>query len=102
METRDASASKNCVQYRIIDMTFIDIGWFVGVFGLGALCARDHEPHMFLYISDENGSSKLNKVNTFDQKWIFWNLVAKFDKELFIKLCHWLPKVPFFQNGHLC
>ena len=38
------------------------------------------ESQIILYISDKNGTSKLNKLTIFDQKWNFWNLVAKFDK----------------------
>ena len=71
---------KNCFQYRNIEMAFIDIGRMVGVWVGGILCKRDQEPHVFLYISDKNGTSKLNKLTIFDQKWNFWNLVAKFDK----------------------
>ena len=68
---------------------FIDIGFFdtqntsfliVGVWVGGILCKRDQEPHVFLYISDKNGTSKLNKLTIIDQKWNFWNLVAEFDK----------------------
>ena len=61
-------------------MPFIDIGRMVGVWAGGILCKRDQEPHVFLYISDKNGTSKLNKLAIFDQKWNFWNLVANFDK----------------------
>ena len=46
----------------------------------GILCKRDQEPHVFLDISDKNGTSKLNKLAIFDQKWNFWNLVANIDK----------------------
>ena len=52
----------------------------VGVWVGGILCKRDQEQHVFLYISDKNGTSKLNKLAIFDQKWNFWNLVANFDK----------------------
>ena len=62
-------------------MPFIDIGRMVGVWVGGILCKRDQEPHVFLYISDKNGTSKLNKLAIFDQKWNFWNLVANFDKQ---------------------
>ena len=72
--------TKICFRYRNIDMSFIDIGWMVGVWVGGILCKRDQEPHVFLYISDKNGTSKLNKLAIFDQKWNFWNLVANFDK----------------------
>ena len=34
----------------------------------------------FLYISDKNGTSKLDKLAIFDHKWNFLNLVANFDK----------------------
>ena len=43
-------------------------------------CKGDQESHVILYISDKNGTSKLNKLTIFDQKWNFWNLVAMFDK----------------------
>ena len=44
------------------------------------LCKGDQESHVILYISDKNGTSKLNKLTIFNQKWNFWNLVAMFDK----------------------
>ena len=62
-------------------MPFIDIGWMVGVWVGGILCKGDQESHVILYISDKNGTSKLNKLTIFDQKWNFWNLVAMFDKQ---------------------
>ena len=61
-------------------MPFIDIGWTVGVWEGGILCNGDQESHVILYISDKNGSSKLNKSTIFYEKWNFWNLVAMFDK----------------------
>ena len=66
--------------YRNIDMPFNDLWWMVGVWVGGILCKGDQEPHVFLHISDENGTSKLNKLTIFDEKWNFWNLMAKFDK----------------------
>ena len=73
--------TKICFRYRNIDMPFIDIGWMVGVWVGGILCKGDQESHVILYISDKNGTSKLNKLTIFDQKWNFWNLVAMFDKQ---------------------
>ena len=61
-------------------MSFIDIGWMVGVWVGGILCEGDQNPHDILYISDKNGTYKSNKMTAFDQKWNFWNLVTKFDK----------------------
>ena len=58
----------------------IELIEMVGVWVGGILCKRDQEQHVFLYISDKNGTSKLNKLAIFDQKWNFWNLVANFDK----------------------
>ena len=72
--------TKNCFRYRNIDMSFIDIGRMVGLWVGGILYKRDQEPHILLYISDKNGTSKLNKLTIFDQKWNFWNPVAMFDK----------------------
>ena len=66
--------------YRSIDKSNFVIGRMVGVWVGGILYKRDQEPHVFLYISDKNGTSKLNKLAIFDQKWNFWNLVANFDK----------------------
>ena len=63
--------TKTCFRYR-----HIDGGGWVG----GSLCKGDQESHVILYISDKNGTSKLNKLTIFDQKWNFWNLVAMFDK----------------------
>ena len=59
------------VKVKNIYMPFIDIGRMVGVWVGGILCKRDQEPHVFLYISDKNGTSKLNKLAIFDQKWNF-------------------------------
>ena len=61
-------------------MSFIDIGWMLGVWVGGILCKGDQESHVILYISDKNGTSTLDKLTIFDQKWNFWNLVAMFDK----------------------
>ena len=61
---------------RIYDAKFCMVGVWVG----GILCKGDQELHVILYISDKNGTSKLNKLTIFDQKWNFWNLVAMFDK----------------------
>ena len=72
--------TKICFRYRNIDMPFTDVGRIVGVWAGGILCKGDQESHVILYISDKNGTSKLNKLTIFDQKWNFWNLVAKFDK----------------------
>ena len=72
--------TKNYFRYRNIDMPFIDIGYMVGVREGGILCKGDQEPYVFFHISDKNGTSKFNKLTTFDQKWNFWNLVANFDK----------------------
>ena len=44
------------------------------------LCKGDQESHVIPYISDKNGTSKLNKLTIFDKKWNFWNLLAMFDK----------------------
>ena len=55
-------------------------GRMVGVWVGGILCKGDQESHAILYISDKNGTSKLNKLAIFDQKWNFLNLVAMFDK----------------------
>ena len=73
--------TKICLRYRNIDIPFINIGWMVGVWVGGFLCKGDQEPHIILYISDKNGTSKLNKLAIFDKKWNFWNLVAMFDKK---------------------
>ena len=72
--------TKSCFRYRNIDMPFIDIGWMVGVWVGGILCKGNQELTVFLYISDKNGTSKSDKLTIFDQKWNFWNLLAKFDK----------------------
>ena len=48
---------KNCFWYRNIDMSYIDIGWMVGVWVGGILCKGDQESHVILYISDKNGTS---------------------------------------------
>ena len=72
--------TKICFRYRNIDMPFMDVGHMVGVWVGGIICKGDQEPHIFLHISDKNGTAKLNKLTIFDQKWNFWNLVAMFDK----------------------
>ena len=72
--------TKICFWYRNIDMPFIDLGWMVGVLVGGILCKGDQELHVILYVSDKNGTSILNKLTIFYEKWKFWNLVAMFDK----------------------
>ena len=71
---------KICFQYRNIDMPFNDNGRMVGAWMGGIHCKRDQKSHVILYIPDKNGTSKLNELSIFDQKWNFWNLVAMFDK----------------------
>ena len=39
--------TKNCFRYRNIDMSFIDIGWLLGVWVGGILCKGDQRPHVF-------------------------------------------------------
>ena len=63
--------TKKCFRY-------INIGGGVG--GWHSLQRRSGAKHFF-YISDKNGTSKLNKLTIFYQKWNFWNRVAKFDKQ---------------------
>ena len=47
----------------------------------GVLCKIDQEPHVFLNNSDKNGTSKLEKMTIFDQKWNFCNPMAKFNNK---------------------
>ena len=58
-------------RYRNIDMPFIGIGRMVGVWVGGILCKGDQEPHVFLNISDKNGTSKLDKLTIFDKNGTF-------------------------------
>ena len=59
-----------------------EYGWLVGTGGVGGWHSlqRRSKAARFLYISDKNGTSKLNEFTIFDQTWNFWNLMAKFDK----------------------
>ena len=41
----------------------------------------DQELHVFLNNSDKNGTSKLEKMTIFDQKWNFCNPMAKFNNK---------------------